>query len=52
MGFLQRLLVAETGDLAHARSRETYNTIAFSRDFMRPKADKEAIRVSAIYLRV
>jgi hypothetical protein len=35
-----------------AWSRETYNTVAFSRDFMRPKADKEAIRAPAVYLRV
>jgi hypothetical protein len=28
------------------RSREIYNTAVFSRDFMRPEADKEAIRRS------
>jgi hypothetical protein len=31
-----------------ARSRKIYNTAAFSRDFMRPEADKEAIRTSEL----
>ena len=44
LGFLQRFLVAETGDLRTARSRKTYNTVVFSRDFMRPEANKQAIR--------
>jgi hypothetical protein len=43
LGFLQRFLVAETGDLRPARSRKTYNTIVFSRDFMRPEVNKQAI---------
>jgi hypothetical protein len=43
LGFLQRFLVAETGDLRTARSRKTYNTVAFSRDFMRLEANQQAI---------
>jgi hypothetical protein len=45
-GFLQRLLVAETGDLRTARSRKIFNTAAFSRVFMSQGAEEDVIRRS------